>query len=169
MKKNVAGQKIGAQMIDASDGSDFEGTVTVYTNGDSDSQTLGSTGSGICTHEGNGFHSYEPSQAETDYDHASFTFTGSGAITATIQVYPIDQPTIAQEHADVLLDRDMAEGDDNSSDLIRTVRSALRVLRNKWGISGTTLTRYKEDDSTVNFTEELTTGAASPVTGSTPG
>ena len=87
MKKNVASQAIGAQMTTATDGSDFTGTVTVYVTGDNGTQTLGTVGSGVCTHEGNGYHSYAPAQAETNYDHIAFTFIGSGAVSATVQLY----------------------------------------------------------------------------------
>ena len=87
MKKNVASQAIGAQMVSASDGSAFTGSVTVYVTGDAGTQALGSVGSGACTHEGNGYHTYAPAQAETNYDLIAFTFTGTGAIPATIQVY----------------------------------------------------------------------------------
>jgi len=87
MKKNVASQIIGAQMVSASDGSAFTGSVTVYVTGDGGTQAAGSVGSGACTHEGNGFHTYAPAQAETNYDHIGFTFTGTGAIPATVQLY----------------------------------------------------------------------------------
>jgi hypothetical protein len=87
MKKNVAGQFIGTEMI-ALDGSAFTGTVTVYITGNNGTQTIGSVGSGACVHKGNGYHSYAPAQAETNYDHAAFTFTGSGAVPVTINVYP---------------------------------------------------------------------------------
>ena len=87
MKKNVAGQAIGAQMITIADGSNFTGTVTVYITGDNGTQTIGSVGSGVCTHEGNGYHSYAPAQAETNYNHIAWTFVGTGAITASPQVY----------------------------------------------------------------------------------
>lgn len=88
MKKNVAGQIVGAQMTSATDGSDFTGAVTVYVTGNGGTQAVGSVGSGACTHEGNGFHTYAPSQAETNYDHVGFTFKGTGAVTATVQLYP---------------------------------------------------------------------------------
>lgn len=87
MKKNVSGQVVGVEMITASDGSAFTGAVTVYVTGDGGTQAVGSVGSGACTHEGNGFHTYAPSQAETNYDHIAFTFTGSGAIPVTVQIY----------------------------------------------------------------------------------
>lgn len=86
MKKNVASQVIGAQMVSASDGSAFTGTVTVYVTR-AGAQLIGMVGSGVCVHEGNGFHTYAPSQAETNSDHIAFTFVGTGAVPATVQVY----------------------------------------------------------------------------------
>ena len=87
MKKNVASQVIGAQMVSATDGSAFTGSVTCYVTGDGGTQAVGSVSSGACTHEGNGFHTYAPAQAETNYDHVAFTFVGTGAVPATVQVY----------------------------------------------------------------------------------
>jgi len=87
MKKNVASQKIGAQMVTATDGSAFTGSVTVSVTVDAGTQATGSVGSGACTHEGNGYHTYAPAQAETNGDLIAFTFTGTGAIPATVQVY----------------------------------------------------------------------------------
>jgi len=87
MKKNVASQSIGAQMVDATTGAAFTSTTTVYVTGDNGTQAIGSVGSGVCTHEGNGYHSYAPAQAETNYDHIAFTFIGTGAIPATVQLY----------------------------------------------------------------------------------
>lgn len=87
MKKNIASQTIGAQMVSATDGSAFTGSVTVYVTKDGGTQAVGSVGSGACTHEGNGYHSYSPAQAETNADHIAWTFIGSGAVPATVQVY----------------------------------------------------------------------------------
>lgn len=88
MRRNVAGQFVGAQMITAADGTAFTGSVTVYVTGNAGTQAVGSVGSGACTHEGNGFHTYAPAQAETNYTHVAFTFIGTGAIPATVQIYP---------------------------------------------------------------------------------
>jgi hypothetical protein len=106
VKKNVAGQKIGAQMITAADGSVFAGAVTVYVTGDAGTQAAGSVGSGACTHEGNGYHTYAPAQAETNYDLIAFTFIGTGAVAATVQVYPSFPQTTdpAASIAAILLD-----------------------------------------------------------------
>lgn len=87
MLRNTASQAIGAQMLTAADGSAFTGAVTVYVTGDNGTQAAGSVGSGACTHEGNGYHSYAPAQAETNYAHVAFTFIGTGAAPATVQVY----------------------------------------------------------------------------------
>jgi len=84
MRKNVAGQVIGAQMVNASNGAAFVAAVSVSITGDGGTQT---PGGGAVTHEGNGFHSYVPSQAETNFTHIAFTFTGSGAVPTTVQVY----------------------------------------------------------------------------------
>lgn len=78
-------------------------------------------------------------------------------------------PPTAVENADALLDRNMATGADSGSTTVRTVRQALRFLRNKWSISGTTLTVCKEDDSTTSFTSVVTpTVGASPITAVDP-
>jgi hypothetical protein len=87
MKKNVAGQKIGCQMVSATDGSAFTSAVTVYVCGDAGTQAAGSVGSGACAHEGNGYHTYAPAGSETNYDLVAFTFVGTGAVPATVQVF----------------------------------------------------------------------------------
>lgn len=71
--------------------------------------------------------------------------------------------------ADAFLNRDMSTGTDSGSTTVRTPRQALRFLRNKWSISSTTLTVYKEDDSTSSWTGTVTgTAGADPITASDP-
>jgi len=65
--------------------------------------------------------------------------------------------------ADALLDRDMSTGTDSGSPSVRTVRQALRFLRNKWAIAAGTLTVRKEDDTTASWTATVTTTAGDPV------
>lgn len=177
MKRNIASQSIGAQMVTAADGTAFTSAVTVRVTGDNGSQALGANSSplGLCVHEGNGYHSYTPTQAETNYSHIAFTFTGSGAIPATVQVFTnfpqtADAPT-ANANADALLKRDWTAVTATSPEGVaaRSVLNALRFLRNKWSISGTTLTVTKEDDATSAWTSTLTTSAsAEAVTSSDP-
>ena len=87
MIKNTAGQKVGAQLVTATDGSAFTSAVTVEVTLDAGTQATGTVGAGACTHEGNGYHTYAPSQAETNGDLVAFTFHGTGAIAVTVQVY----------------------------------------------------------------------------------
>ena len=71
--------------------------------------------------------------------------------------------------ADTILDRNMATGTDSGSPTVRTVRQALRFLRNKWSITAGTLTVTKEDDVTTSFTATVTTDAAAvPIVGNDP-
>lgn len=85
MKKNISSQSIGAEIITAADGTAFTGSVSVLVTKDNGTQTAGA--GTAPAHEGNGYHSYTPTQAETNADHIAFTFTGAGAIPATIQLY----------------------------------------------------------------------------------
>lgn len=50
----------------------------------------------------------------------------------------------------------------------RSLLNGIRFLRNKWSISGTTLTVYKEDDTTSAWTSTISSGAANPITGNDP-
>jgi hypothetical protein len=72
----------------------------------------------------------------------------------------------AETIADEVLKRDWTAVTGEAS---RSLLNALRFLRNKWSISGTTLTVTEEDDSTPAWTATLTSDAAAdPVTGSDP-
>jgi hypothetical protein len=76
-----------------------------------------------------------------------------------------DIPT-AVENADALLTRNWASVTGEAS---RSVLNALRLLRNKWSTSGSTLVVTKENDSTIAWTATLSTdSAADPITGSDP-
>jgi hypothetical protein len=70
--------------------------------------------------------------------------------------------------ADTLLDRNMATGTDSGTTSIRTVRQALRVMRNKVAIAAGTATIYKEDDSTSSWTAAVTTTAGDPISAVDP-
>lgn len=95
MKKNVGSQVVGAQLNSKTDGSAVTtGTTTVYVTGDGGTQATGSVGSGAATHEGQGFWTYVPAQAETNYDHVAFTFTNTNAVAATVQIYPSFPQTV---------------------------------------------------------------------------
>jgi len=85
----------------------------------------------------------------------------TGAITAAkVAADAIGASQLAtdavDEIADGLLNRNMATGTDSGSTTVRTVRQALRALRNKVSVSGGTATVTKEDDSTASWTAAVT-------------
>lgn len=87
MIKNTSGQAVSAQLVAVADGEDVtSGTTAVYVTGDAGTQA---PGAGTVTHEGNGCWSYQPAQAETNYDHVSYTFVNSAAVSVTVQRDPI--------------------------------------------------------------------------------
>jgi hypothetical protein len=173
MRRSVAGQTIGAQLVSAADGSPFTGSVTVYVTGDGGTQAIGSTGSGVCTHEGNGYHTYVPAQSETDFSHIAFTFIGTGAVPATIQVYTrVDANVVAADPdaalapadlADTILSRSVAINAEDTAgvySLCYLILAATEASR-----AGSTITVKKSDGSTTFATRTITTAAANPVTG----
>jgi hypothetical protein len=95
VQKNVAGQVIGAQLFLADGTSVTSGTTTVYVTIDGGTQA---TGTGTVTHEGNGFWSYAPTQAETNGDHIAFTFANNttNAVSVVVQVYTQMDANVAQ-------------------------------------------------------------------------
>lgn len=97
MRRNVSGQFVGCQLISKTDGSAVTtGTTTVYVTGDAGTQAAGSVGSGACTHEGNGYWTYAPAQAETNYTQVAFTFVNTSACNVTVQIYPISYDASGQ-------------------------------------------------------------------------
>ena len=64
--------------------------------------------------------------------------------------------TVLAAIADAMLNRDIATGTDSGSTTVRTVRQALRALRNKVSESGGTVTITKEDDATASWTTAIT-------------
>ncbi len=128
--KNTAGQKVGAQLISATDGSAFTGAVTVAVTVDAGTQAAGSVGSGACTHEGGGYHTYAPAQAETNGELLAFTFSGSGAVPTTTQISPF--PT-----AGVLTPASLIEAGLTIVDALRLIAAA--AAGKVSGAAGTTV------------------------------
>lgn len=142
-------------MIDASDGSAFTGSVTVYVTGNGGTQAAGSVGSGACTDENNGFYTYAPAQAETNYDHVAFTFIGTGAIPVTVQVYP---------HVAYATDAALATVDTEVGD-IKTKTDYLPSATA--GASGGLFIAGSNAGTTVDFTGNLSGSVNSVTTGVT--
>lgn len=118
-----------------------------------------------------GFYSLTLSSSHTDTVGIltmSFTATGVKQVNLQYRITTrlIDDIPTAVENADALLKRDWTSV---TGEAARSVLNALRMLRNKWSIAGTTLTVTKEDDSTSAYTSALTTAAgADSITASDP-
>jgi hypothetical protein len=89
--RDLAGQVVGCQMT-ALDGSDFAGAVALHVTGDNGVQSVG----GAAALKGFGYYGYAPALGETNFSQVAFTFSGTGAITKTIE---IDTLTAAQAGA----------------------------------------------------------------------
>ena len=137
MIRNTAGQVVGAQMVSATDGSAFTGSVTVAVTVDAGTQATGSVGSGACTHEGGGYHTYAPSQAETNGDLIAFTFSGTGAVPQTVQVYTRGALS-TQEKADLNAEVDTAISDAAlaTASALATVDTNVNAILDDTGTSG---------------------------------
>ena len=88
------------------------------------------------------------------------------AVVAVIGMFSIENRTAVV--ADAILNRDLATGTDSGSTTVRTVRQALRFLRNRFAIVAGTITVYKEDDATTSWTGAVGTTAGDPVTSIDP-
>lgn len=87
MIRNRSGQTVGSQVVNATTGAAFSGTVLVYVTGDHGIQALGVTAGGVATLEGHGYYTYVPARSETNYAFVAFTFIGSGAVPVTSEGY----------------------------------------------------------------------------------
>jgi hypothetical protein len=88
------------------------------------------------------------------------------SVFAILPAGSLPTPT-ATDIADAVLIRDWTDVVGSVPD--RSTLNALRFLRNKWSISGSTLTVTQEDDSTTAWTGNLTSNAAAePITAIDP-
>lgn len=100
----------------------------------------------------------------------SVAVVGSGGITAaslaadTITAAKV-AADVGTELADALLKRDMSAV---TGEAARSPLNALRFLRNKWSVSGATLTVTKEDDTASAWTATISTTAGNPVSSVDP-
>lgn len=121
-----------------------------------------------------------PTKAELDAAIAALNDLSAAQVNAEVDaaLADYDGPTKAEmdvavgavptatENADALLNRDMSAVSDTNA---RTLLNAIRILRNKYSISGSVLTVTKEDDTTSAWTAAITSDSgADPITGSDP-
>lgn len=134
MIRNTAGQIASGEVINATTGAPFAGTVIVYVTIDGGVQAVGAVGSGVCANEGQGLFTYTPSAAETNGAHIDFTFTGSGAINANTGY---DTLTPGQAAA---IATSTTPGTSTVQDLITAALRRLRVISGSDPADGDTLT-----------------------------
>jgi hypothetical protein len=173
MIKNTAGQTVGAQMLIAGTGAAFNGSATVYVAGDNAAAALGTVGSGAASNKGNGYYTYQPSQAETNYNIVAFTFIGSGASPSTTLI-PLSTQTgdsfaligtpangtvsadIAATNANVLAQFTTVLTESYNTDGAQATAAQMLYgifqILTEMNISGTTVTVKKLNGSTTAFT-----------------
>lgn len=84
MRKNVAGQVIGMQLLTPA-GAAYSGGANAFVTLDGGAQAAGG---GTVTDEGNGYFSYAPTQAETNATLVAVTLVPTGAgVPQTVQAY----------------------------------------------------------------------------------
>ena len=176
----AARRRIPVLLVDATDGytpktGQRGPTVTISKNG-----ATAATGTGTWTEISNGQYYYEFASGEVDtlgwiavnvqktacrqynavvqvmaYDYAAGTNLGLSNLDATITSRPA-----ATAIADAVLVRNIATGGDgDGSTTERTVRSALRAMRNKVAVASGVMTVYKEDDTATGWTATLSNTA----------
>jgi hypothetical protein len=109
------------------------------------------------------------SGARTAVVYVMVTTSAAAASPILYQLVAYDPMDAVVDIADGLLNRDLSTGTDSGTATVRTVRQALRFLRNKWSVSAGTLTVTKEDDTTASWTSAVTSDAAAvPIVGNDP-
>lgn len=104
---------------------------------------------------------------------STLTETSTGYLKAAfVKLLDVATPVLTADAAgmnviaDALLDRNMGTGSDTN---LRSVRNALRRLRNKCAVVTGAMTVYKENDSTEAWSAAVTSdAAANPITAVTP-
>lgn len=86
-----------------------------------------------------------------------------GLASANLDTQLAALPT-ANQNADALIGRNIEGGSSTG----RTVAQALAFLRNKWEVSGATLTVYGVDDSTPSWAASVTQTAGNPISAVDP-
>lgn len=110
-----------------------------------------------------GLNDLSAAEVNAEVDTALADYDGP---TKTEMDTAFDAVPTAVENADALLGRNIAGGSSTG----RTVKQALRALRNKVTRSGGTITVYQEDDTTSDWTAAYTTDeTAEPITEIDPG
>lgn len=113
-----------------------------------------------------GVYEIQLANARFSVSSARSLLVSVSGVTGLAQCDFVVQLNDLNEQADAIFVRDWTS---ITGEAARSLLNAARFLRNKWTISGGTLTVYEEDDTTSAWTSALTTNAAAdPVTTSDP-
>ena len=177
--KNTAGQFLYAVLVNSTNGAAITTGATLSIA--KDGAAAGAAGASL-THRTGGMWEAALSQADTNGNNIGYVWGGTNVIPQGGTIVTVDYPRNAipnilaaitssgvaisaatmQALADEWLNRNMALGTDTGTEVNRTVRQALRALRNKWDFAGAAgaYQVYKEDDVTVNWTGQPGTNAS---------
>lgn len=148
MKKNVAGQDVGVQMLTVADGSDFTGALVCQVS--KDGGTYGASAGTGPTHQADGSFKYLPTQAETNADHVKFKFTAALAITVTVQVYTGFPQTVDNTTKISLIPTTAMRGTDGvDTATMRGTDGANTTVPNAAGVSATSV-KQNTMETTLN-------------------
>lgn len=171
--KNVASQKLAVYAVDANgipvtgDAANITAQLSKDWGASAAITDTNPTQLDATNHPGT--YLFDLSQTETNADILYITpvSSTSGVYLDTIEISTIGPASAwGQAIADAILIRDWTSV---TGEAARSVLNALRFIRNKWSISGGTLTVTKEDDSTSAWTATVSTDAAAdPVIGNDP-
>jgi hypothetical protein len=82
LRTNVADQVVGEHLVNVADGAPFTGSAAVSVTIDNGAQAAGA---GTVTHKGGGYHTYLPTQSETNGIRLAYTFSATGAVSRTVR------------------------------------------------------------------------------------
>lgn len=168
MFKNTAGQKWAVFAFDRTDNTPKTGDAgNITANVRIDGGGANGVDDTNPTELEDGFYIFDISKAESNGDNLVIA---PASVTANIQVIGVPAAIYTRPPVDdfvlAILKRDWTG---ITGEAARSMLNALRFLRNKWSISGSTLTVTKENDSDAAWTSQVSGDAgADPIVGSDP-
>jgi hypothetical protein len=161
----AARRRVYFYCVDATDGMTPEtGEASGQPQCSLDGESFTNTGIGVLTHMGNGQYYADLTQAKVNVANGVIKTRYKSANTAEAV-----GDTVIVGLPSLILQADLGDGNNEGTAQERTVRSALRAIRNKATISGGVLTVTTENDSTTAWTAAVTgTAGADPITAIDP-
>ncbi len=178
MQRNISGQKLTVFAFDKTTNTPFTGdaaNLTAYVDKDYAGLTILADTSATEIHSTNaaGYYTFDLAQGETDAHTLLFTcksVTSNIVVTAVPAVVFTTPADFSNEDVaaitTAIMTRDLSTVGATAD---RSLLNAIRFLRNKWVVTGTTLSVKKEDDTTEAWSATLSTNdSASPIVGVDP-